>query len=311
MQLADQTETLNREIGETLSNRERYIEKTTEKFNPVQTGEHLENLKTLGWVPVNFHRAKCREASRLPFAKHTITLRQPQDLAFREDTHKKGGFVPEIRLKNANDGTSSFEFFAGFRVIACLNGLVMGDIAQAVRIRHSLSVEKMPGAIAQAVELVSLNLTKGRESIEKWQGINLSIAQRVNLAGNAVLARFPGLFENPEAEENVFTLNSFGVDDIRNEFKNRVDAVLMPNRREDANASLWSTFNTIQENLVKGGWKAHSPRTNKAGETTLSERKIRALSNPTQNIALNRRLWDMAETMATGKELEVPALLVS
>lgn len=310
MTLNDQTENLNREMGETLNNRERHAETTTPRFNPVQTGEHLENLKTLGWVPVNFHRAKCREVSRLPFAKHTITLRQPQDLAFSEQTHKKGGFVPEIRLKNANDGTSSFEFFAGFRVIACLNGLVMGDIAQAVRIRHSLSVEKMPGAIAQAIEEVNLNLTKGRESIEAWQGITLSVYQRLHLAGNAVLARFPGLFQT-ETEENVFSLNAFGVDEMKREFKNRVDAVLMPQRREDANASLWSVFNTIQENIIKGGWRGHSPRTNKAGETTLSERRIRPLSNPTQNIAINRRLWDMAETLATGKELQIPDLLLS
>lgn len=310
MKHIDETENLNREMGETLNNRERHIETTTERFNPVQTGEHLENLKTLGWVPVNFHRARCREVSRLPFAKHTITLRQPQDLAFSEQTHKRGGYVPEIRLKNANDGTSSFEFFAGFRVIQCLNGLVMGDIAQAVRIRHSLSVEKMPGAIAQAVEMVSLNLTKGRESIEAWQGITLTQQQRENFAGNAIIARFPGLFQ-AETEENSFSLNAFGVDEMKNEFRRRTQAILQPQRREDVGDSLWKTFNVIQENVIKGGWQAHSPRTNKQGETTLSLRKIRGLSNPTQNISLNRRVWDMAETLATGNELEVPALLLS
>ncbi|MCY1297040.1 hypothetical protein D9M70_464620 [compost metagenome] len=65
--------------------------------------------------------------------------------------------------------------------------------------------------------------------------------------------------------------------------------VLMPRRVDDRGSDLWSTFNRIQENLVKGGLNGRS-----AHGRRQSTRPVQGID---QNLRLNRALWMLAEGM--------------
>ena len=65
--------------------------------------------------------------------------------------------------------------------------------------------------------------------------------------------------------------------------------LLMPRRFEDRRDDLWTTFNRVQENLVKGGLQGR----NRAGRATTT----RPVQGIDQNVKLNRALWLLAEEM--------------
>ena len=63
----------------------------------------------------------------------------------------------------------------------------------------------------------------------------------------------------------------------------------MPRRFEDRRDDLWTTFNRLQENLVKGGLEGRS----RNGRAT----RTRPVNGIDQNVKLNRALWVLAEEM--------------
>ncbi|GHM49427.1 hypothetical protein ECZU50_29310 [Escherichia coli] len=63
--------------------------------------------------------------------------------------------------------------------------------------------------------------------------------------------------------------------------------ILTPRRREDYGKDLWSTYQTIRENMLKGGISGRSAK----------RIHTRAIHNIDTDIKLNRALWVMAETL--------------
>jgi len=67
-------------------------------------------------------------------------------------------------------------------------------------------------------------------------------------------------------------------------------SISTPRRFEDRGNDLWTTFNRIQENLMRGGLSGH----NRNGRR-LTTRPIAGVS---ENVRLNRALWTLTERMA-------------
>jgi hypothetical protein len=65
--------------------------------------------------------------------------------------------------------------------------------------------------------------------------------------------------------------------------------VLAPRRFEDSRADLWTTFNRVHENMMKGGLRGR----NTAGRPTTT----RPVNGIDQSVKLNRALWILAEEM--------------
>lgn len=63
--------------------------------------------------------------------------------------------------------------------------------------------------------------------------------------------------------------------------------LLRPRRAEDRADDLWTTFNRVQENTIKGGLTGR----NKQGRRTTT----RAVSGIDQDVKLNRALWVLAQ----------------
>jgi hypothetical protein len=73
----------------------------------------------------------------------------------------------------------------------------------------------------------------------------------------------------------------------------RANKLLTLKRSEDAKPTLWNTFNTVQENLIKGGQKDFGKR--KADGSRMP--RTRAVKGIDGNIGLNKALWHLAEQM--------------
>ena len=72
------------------------------------------------------------------------------------------------------------------------------------------------------------------------------------------------------------------------------DQLLLPRRYEDRRGDLWSTFNVLQENTIKGGQRGFT-RDAEGHRRRASTREVRGID---QSKALNRALWTLAEEMA-------------
>lgn len=65
--------------------------------------------------------------------------------------------------------------------------------------------------------------------------------------------------------------------------------LLAPRRWQDESGDLWTTYQRIQENLIKGGLSGRSAQGKRA--------RTRAISGIDGDLKLNRALWVMAENM--------------
>lgn len=69
--------------------------------------------------------------------------------------------------------------------------------------------------------------------------------------------------------------------------------MLRPQRREDAEPTLWNTLNTVQESLIRGG-NRYTLRT----EKRVQRRETRPVNSVDGNLTINRALWQLADEMA-------------
>lgn len=288
----------------TINNGNRFENTTTPRFTPVNSGDILGTLEAEGWQVNRTSVTRTRDQHRQPFARHLVTMRQKDDiLALADKPRQVGDLVRELRLMNGNDGTQAVEIMAGFMRLVCLNGLTVGQSFVSYKIKHSARPENLRETLRCALEGVGEQFAHGETVIQSWQKIEVTSAQARNLAGFAVAARFGSFFR----QENVAGMVT--PDFMRREFAARVDSVLQVRRSEDRAGNLWTVFNRVQENIIRGGWTGTTPRTNRDGVETLGTRKVRGVSAVRENVALNRSLWDAGESIAKGEVLALPELV--
>ena len=67
-----------------------------------------------------------------------------------------------------------------------------------------------------------------------------------------------------------------------------VKDILKSTRVEDEGNSLWSTFNVLQEKLLKGGLVYKLPKGR--------QQTVRSLTNIDEQVRVNKGLWELAES---------------
>lgn len=243
----------------------------SDRFQPIPTFQILKALEKEGFYPVGAKQSNARDESRKDFTKHLIRLRRFDNVT----AYSVGDTVCEILLKNANDGTSAYELLAGLFRIRCMNSLVsqVGTL-ESVKVRHS-------GDVANKVIEGTFTVLEGAQKAlvapADWSMIQLGKEERDILATAAHTVRFA------DAEGNVSTPIQ--------------PAQLLHTRRTgDASADLWTTFNVIQENVIRGGLTARAPR--EPGQYRGRRVTMRAVNGIDQDVKLNKALWTMAQEMA-------------
>lgn len=233
------------------------------RYAYIPTSDILAALRNEGFEVFSAMQANCRSADRREHTKHLLRLRHVgqagQALAV-------GDSVSEICMLNSHDGTSSYQMFAGVFRLACLNGLMVCEsTVGGIRIPHS---GKVKDRVTEGAFDILDGCIRVKESQQQMLSISLDPRERLLLAQAALTLRYD------EADGSPI----------------QAPKLLETRRHADTGTDLWTTFNVIQENVIKGGLPG---RTAVGGRT-----RTREVKGIDQNVKLNKALWTLADEMA-------------
>lgn len=230
-----------------------------ERYSFIPTIQVIDGLRAEGFEPYEIRQTKVRNLDKVEHTKHMVRLRHVNAIASSEE-------VPEIILLNSHDGSSSYQLLAGVFRFVCSNGLIAGDMTENVRVRHTGNV------VDNVIEGATRILHETEEVVARigeYKGINLTVDESMAFANAAMQVRW-----GDEAPVKAID-------------------ILQPSRYADRKADLWTTFNRVQENLLKGGV---------AGRSATGRRiSTRAVGGVSENVKLNKALWTLADSMAALK----------
>jgi hypothetical protein len=250
-------------------------ESRSTRFAPIPTIEIVRGLEKEGFGVVGAKQSLTRVPGKAPFTKHLLRIRK-MDM---DSSYSVGDTVAEMLLKNANDGTSVYDLFAGLFRIACLNSMVsqIGTI-DSVKVRHSGDVmSKVIDGTFTVVENAKLALAAPAQ----WAQVKLDREESLAMAEAAREIRFGTVDES----------GNVNVDSPV-----QAAQLLMARRTEDSDrTNLWTNFNVIQENVIRGGLRGVRIDTETNRRRRMSTRAVNGID---QDIKLNRALWTLANKMA-------------
>lgn len=231
----------------------------SDRYVYVPTIEIVEGLRSEGWQPFFAVQSVPRDGSRHGHAKHMLRLRRDDQIGKAE--------AAEVIIVNSHDGTSAYQMFAGMLRFVCTNSMIAGDRFEEVRVSHK---GKIQDQIIEGVFTVAEDFPRLIDASEQMKETRLSEPEQRVLAEASLVARY-GEEDSPV----------------------RPEQIINPRRREDVGQSLWTTFNVIQENVLRGGLSGR--RQNASGQIRRST--TRPINGIDQGVGINRALWTLAEGM--------------
>lgn len=244
----------------------------SDKYLYIPTYKLIEGLQTQGFKVVGAKQQGTRTTSR-EHAKHIVYM--THETQGSTSLVNRGDEIPMLALSNSHNGLSSFAIDTAFFRLVCSNGLLMPTSAfSSARIVHKIGMER--DVIEAATRVVSAFPEQIR-LIESMKSVNLNVDEKRLLAQSA---------SNLAFEPELLALNA--------SINNNVDAKLLrPRRTADDKSDLWTTFNVIQENIIKGGFKV--VRENEQGQRSIA--RTRAVNSIDRDAKLNRELMALAAKM--------------
>ena len=247
---------------QTLSDKEKANLGLSKHYSFVPTSRVINDLRTLGWNPVDVKQIKARKKNTNGYQKHMIT--------FENDSYKTEGATeyPQLLLTNSHDGGNAFTLSAGIFRLVCSNGLVIKteDYGTSRLVHKGYSFDSIQKLVNDFVATIDETLTK----ITAMKEVELNKEQQIEFAKLAALLRFT---EKAYNEENISKV----VD---------LDDLLSIDRKEDDGDGLWEVYNRVQESIVQGSF--HYIGGNK------KSRKARPIKNFKQSIHVNQKLSELA-----------------
>lgn len=239
-------------------------EKVSSKYAFIPTIQVVDALRGEGFLPVKAMQSKARIEGKGDFTKHLIRFRRQQDLGMKHGTE-----LPEIVLVNSHDRSSSYQLSAGIFRLVCSNGMVVkssnfGDI----KVQHSGNI--VDRVIEGSYSIIN-DMPKVIEQMETMKTVVLPFSHQMAFAKAALELRYP----TDEAGNSKSPITA--------------DQLLRVRRHGDADGTLWTTFNRVQENFIKGGLRG----TGTTGKRTTT----RKINSVTEDIRLNKALWMLAEEL--------------
>lgn len=241
----------------------------SDRFAPIPTIEMIRALGKEGFSVVGAKQAVARSADKAPFTKHLLRLRRIDDLK----KYTVGDTVMEILLRNGNDGSSAYNLMAGLFRVACLNSLVAktADLDE-VNVRHS------GDAIGKVIEGTYRVLDTAEQVMaapQDWARIKMDRTTAEAYAHAAHVMRF-----GDEATTHV-----------------KPAQLLDARRYADRGDDLWTTFNVVQENAVRGG--IHTVGRNANNQVRRgTTREVKGID---QSVNFNKALFAFTDYLAKNK----------
>ena len=233
----------------------------SERYTYIPTIDVLRGLRKEGFEPFMVAQSKSRIEGKTDFTKHMIRMRHAGHVSTRPEAN-------EIILINSHDGASSYQMLAGVFRFVCCNGLVVGTVANDIRIPHKGNIQNdvIDGAFRVLEDFESVDA-----STEGMKAIELKPEEERVFATAALALRYGERTEGqPPAPITP-------------------DQLVEARRPEDLGHSLWTTFQRVQENTLRGGQSGRSVQGRRL--------QTRAVGSIDRSVNLNRALWVLAEEM--------------
>ncbi len=233
----------------------------SERYTYIPTIEVLRGLRKEGFEPFMVAQSKSRIEGKSEFTKHMIRMRHAGHVEARPEAN-------EIILINSHDGASSYQMLAGVFRFVCCNGLVVGTVANDIRIPHKGNIQDdvIEGAfrVLDDFEVVDA-------STDGMKALTLKVDEQRAFATAALALRYGERIEGqPPAPITA-------------------EQLIEARRPEDLGHSLWTTFQRIQENAIQGGQRGRSVQGRRM--------QTRTVGSIDRSVNLNRALWVLAEEM--------------
>lgn len=247
-------------------------ESRSNRYVYIPTSEVIDALAREGFRPYHAKQGGSRIPGKADYTKHLIRFR-----------HESCGMpsslnvaVPEVALLNSHDGTSSYRIMAGLFRLVCLNGMMVADeqIGE-VRVGHTGNItDKVIEGTYQVLNDTVNVLERPRE----WEKIRLDYREQMAMAEAVHDLRF----DDDSALSKAIKPEQF----------------LRPRRSADSGNDLWSTFNVLQENAIKGGLRGVRDHTHSSRAMGSRRVTTRPVNNIDGDVKLNKALWTLTERMA-------------
>ncbi len=239
-------------------------EKQSERYAFIPTTDVISTLRNAGYEPVQASQSNSRIPGKGMFTKHMLRFSaQNQNMSVVGDSRL------EAVLINSHDGTSAYHLSLGVFRLVCSNGLVVADsLVESIRVRHTGNIVEQ---VLEGTVKMFQNVEVIRETIRRWQSIELSNEEQLVLAQSAHSLRF---------DENQATVAPARLLEFR--------------RYNDQGNDLWTVTNRIQENLTKGGQRYRYQDQN--GNTRRN--RTREIKGIDQDTKLNKAIWALSQAMA-------------
>ncbi len=232
-------------------------ESRSERYTYIPTIDVLNGLRNEGFQPFMVCQTRVRDDGKREHTKHMIRLRHASQITGRE--------ANEIILLNSHDGTSSYQMLAGMFRFVCHNGMVCGETLSDIRVPHKGDVV---GRVIEGAFTVLDGFELVNEQRDSMKALTLNDGEQNAFARAALTLKY----DDPATPAPITETQ-----------------LLTPRRFEDRADDMWTTFNRVQENMLKGGVRGR----NRAGRTATT----RAVTGIDQNVKINRALWVLAEEM--------------
>jgi hypothetical protein len=236
----------------------------SDRYAFVPTIRVVDYLATEGYLPVRASQSMTKTEDRGAYARHLVRFRHRDHL----QVNAVGTDFPEVIVTNSHDRSCLLEFMAGIFRLWCSNGAVcpVGKTS-GFRVRHLGTadfLDRVTEATFGAIEQTHVAMAK----LAEWRDITLDRDEREGYAMAALEVKGSALEIAPTE-------------------------ILQTRRKADASNDLWTVTNVVQEHLMRGGAQGRDAR----GRT----RRIRAIGSVTEDVRINKELWQLSDRMATYK----------
>jgi hypothetical protein len=237
----------------------------SDRYTYIPTIDVLRGLRREGFEPFMVAQGASRIEGKAEFTKHMIRLRHAWQAQTRAEAN-------EIILINSHDGASSYQMLAGMFRFVCCNGLIVGDVVDDIRIPHKGNVEHevIDGAFQVLDEFEVV-----KAAADDMKAVKLDHSEELAFSTAALALRF--------GEQVVQEDGGYRPAPVT------AEQLIAARRPEDLGHDLWTTFQRVQENVIRGGLPGRSAQGRR--------QRTRPVESIDRGVSLNRALWLLADEM--------------
>lgn len=236
----------------------------SERYQFYSTQELIEPLLAERWEITSAIQVKGHHKHNSEYAKHMVRITHPS-LKLGEDRI-------EAIISNSHNGRSKLDMTLGAWRFVCSNGIMVGTSLDAFTIPHTQAFEIVQARAEQIIE----RAPEVAEVFDAWKARNTDEDERHALAIAAAYVRWPHREEPPVDPRELLAVR----------------------RSEDRGNDLWTVFQRLQENVMRGG----------APTLQNARRHVRGIRAIDETIRVNRGLWQVAAALyGADSDIVLPA----